>query len=57
MKKCYKLLQKRYKRKLTKDISNRKQYHIDLEKTIKQNVIKKTNVNADWLKKHLIVVT
>tara|TARA_R100001509_G_scaffold164015_1_gene140119 strand:+ start:725 stop:874 length:150 start_codon:yes stop_codon:yes gene_type:complete len=49
MKKCYKLLQKRYKRE--------RQYHIDLEKKIKQNVIKKTNANADWLKKHLIILT
>tara|TARA_R110002020_G_scaffold43870_3_gene126957 strand:- start:3445 stop:3603 length:159 start_codon:yes stop_codon:yes gene_type:complete len=41
----FKIFQKKYKRKF------------DLEKAIKQNVIKKTNANADWLKKHLIVVT
>lgn len=42
-------MQKRHKRE--------RLYRIDLEKTIKQNAIKKINANADWLKKHSIILT
>ena len=34
-----------------------RKYHRELKKAIIQNVIKKTNANDDWLKKHLIILT
>tara|TARA_R110000796_G_scaffold113977_2_gene225735 strand:- start:434 stop:574 length:141 start_codon:yes stop_codon:yes gene_type:complete len=40
-----------------KNTSGSRKYHKELKKAVRQHVIKKTNANAEWLKKHLIVLT
>ena len=45
------------KSKHRKNTSGSRKYHRELKKAIKQNVLKKTGANADWLKKHLIILT
>jgi hypothetical protein len=45
------------KKKHRKNTSGSRKYHRELKKAIRQNVIKNTNANSDWLKKHLIILT
>ena len=48
------------KNKHKKNTSGSRKYHRELKKAVRQHVhmtIKKTNANAEWLKKHLIILT
>ncbi len=45
------------KSKHKKNTSGSRKYHKELKKAIRENLIKKTNVSSEWLKKHLIILT